>query len=172
MGMQGVLTAALAALLLVLPRSAAGQDRPVELGIDAGALIDLSDDTDVIAGVPLQSLRVGFFVSDAISIEPQVSFTYFNVPGESGVAVDGEIGPLIHLSPDRSRQQAYVRPFGGISYVTDGETVFRLGGGVGVRIPVAERLATRLEASYAHGFTDFGGGDILALRVGLSFFTR
>jgi hypothetical protein len=172
MGTRPQVVAAVATLLLVLPPSVSAQSRPTELGIDAGALIDLSDDTNVILGLPVQNLRVGFFISDAISIEPQISFTYFNLTGDSGVAVDGEIGPVFHLSPNRSRSQAYLRPFGGISYVSDDDAVFLLGGGVGIKLPVAERLAVRLEASYAHGFVDFGGGDLLTIGTGISFFTR
>ncbi len=54
------------------------------------------------------------------------------------------------------------------------ETQFNLGGGIGVKLPVAERMAARLEANYAHAFeTDrFASSDAVSLTVGFSFFTR
>jgi hypothetical protein len=43
-----------------------------------------------------------------------------------------------------------------------------------VKIPFAERLATRIEVNYVHGFSsDMGdGNNQLASSIGLSFFTR
>jgi hypothetical protein len=79
---------------------------------------------------------------------------------------------VIHFSPDRSRAQGYVRPFGGVNYITDNGAVFTLGGALGVKLPLAERLAARIEGSYVHGFDSFYSGDAVGLMVGLSFFTR
>ena len=46
------------------------------------------------------------------------------------------------------------------------------GAGVGIKIPFADRrLATRMEANYAHGFSS-GGSNQIGLTLGLSFFTR
>ena len=43
-----------------------------------------------------------------------------------------------------------------------------------MKIPIGERLATRLEGSFTHGFesSGSGGGSALGLTVGLSFYTR
>ncbi|HXL85641.1 MAG TPA: hypothetical protein VN927_00425, partial [Gemmatimonadaceae bacterium] len=47
-----------------------------------------------------------------------------------------------------------------------------MGLGVGLKIPIVDRrLATRMEANYAHGFSG-GGSNMIGLLLGLSFFTR
>jgi hypothetical protein len=161
-----------ASVALALPASGAAQGRPVELGIDAGGSFDLSGSNIVVIGVPVQDFRAGFFISDAVSVEPRVALTFIDQDGSSLTAIAAQLGPVVHFSPDRTRAQGYVRPFGGVSYITDNGALFSLGGALGVKLPIAERLAARVEGSYVHGFDSFYGGDALGLMVGLSFFTR
>lgn len=161
-----------AAVALALPVTGAAQDRPIELGIDAGGTFDLSGSNAIAVGVPVQDLRVGIFVSDAVSLEPRLALNFLDDGGSSVTAIAAQLGPVIHFSPDRSRAQGYIRPFGGINYITDVGSVFTAGAGLGYKLPLAERLAARVEASYVHGFDSFYGGDALGLLVGLSFFTR
>lgn len=170
--------AALAAAVLALPSSGSAQGRPVELGIDAGGTLDLSAGNAVVIGIPVQDFRAGFFISDAVSVEPRVALNYLDGDGgDAIVTVAAQLGPMIHFSPERGRAQGYVRPFGGLNFLKVGgesDTQFALGGALGVKLPIAERLATRLEASFTHGFetSNFGGGNAIGLTVGLSFFTR
>lgn len=161
-----------ASVALALPASGAAQGRPVELGIDAGGSFDLSGSNTVVIGVPVQDFRAGFFVSDAVSIEPRIALNFIDQDGSSLTAIDAQLGPVIHFSPDRSRAQGYVRPFGGLSYITDAGAVVSLGGALGVKLPIAERLAARVEGSFAHGFDSFYSGNAVGLTMGLSFFTR
>jgi hypothetical protein len=156
-------------LAMALPTSGTAQGRPVELGIDAGGSFELSGSNTVVVGLPTQDFRVGFFVSDAISVEPRVAFTHVEQDGSSLTAVSAQLGPVIHFSPDRSRTQGYVRPFAGINYLTDYGSGFTAGGALGVKLPLVERLAARVEGSYVHGFDS---GNALGFTVGLSFLTH
>jgi hypothetical protein len=157
---------------LALPASVAAQGRPVEFGIDAGGSFDVSGSNTVVVGLPVQDFRAGVFVSDVVSIEPRVAFNFIDQDGSNLTAIDAQLGPVFHFSPDRSRPQGYVRPFGGVSYITDAGAVVSLGGGLGVKLPVGERLAVRVEGSYAHGFDSYYSADALGLTMGISFFTR
>jgi len=163
---------------LCLTAPALAQGRPVELGLDAGVSFSLSDPTVTTVNVPVQDLRAGFFVSDRVSVEPRVALSYVKVENSDALTTaTAALGALVHFSGDRNRSQPYFRPFGGLTFVDVGggsETQFNLGGGIGVKLPVAERMAARLEADYAHAFeTDrFASSDAVALTVGFSFFTR
>jgi hypothetical protein len=70
-----------------------------------------------------------------------------------------------------------VQDFRGLNFLkigSESDTQLALGGALGVKIPIGERLATRLEGSFTHGFesSGSGGGSALGLTVGLSFYTR
>jgi hypothetical protein len=47
----------------------------------------------------------------------------------------------------------------------------RLGAGLGMKVPLVNRLASRFEANFAHIFGDFSSNQS-GLLAGLSFFTR
>ena len=169
--------AALAVLLPAIPSPGSAQGRPVELGIDAGGTFDLAADA-VAIGIPVQDFRAGFFISDAVSVEPRLALNYLDGNGGSSiVALSAQLGPVIHLAPHRGRTQGYVRPFGGLNFLkvgNDSDAQLAVGGAIGVKIPVAERLATRVEGSFTHGFEtgNVSGGNALGLSVGLSLYTR
>jgi hypothetical protein len=185
------LAAAMLALAPLFTASSAGaqgtQPLPIELGIDGGVAISLDDPNTTAVSLPVQQFRVGFFVSPRVSLEPAVSFNYVNIE-DFGSATDLslDLGLLLHLSPDRTRSQMYLRPFAGINRVSaeaddelgggdDSATQLSAGGGLGVKMPFAGgRLAGRLEAVFAHGFEndDFASRNQAGLAVGLSFLTR
>jgi hypothetical protein len=170
--------AALAAALVLLPSLALAQGHPVELGIDAGGTFDLSGGNAVAIGVPVQDLRAGFYLTDNVSIEPRMALNYLDGDGgDAVVTVAAQLGPVIHFTPDRARAQGYVRPFGGLTFIhigSESDAQVAVGGALGVKLPLAERLAARLEGSFTHGFetSHFGGGNALGLSIGLSFYTR
>jgi len=170
--------AAAAAVVVLLVSPARAQGRPVELGIDAGGSLDLSAGNTVVVGLPVQDFRAGFYLSDRVSVEPRLALNYLDGDGgDAIVAGTVQLGPVLHFTPDRGRAQPYVRPYGGLNFVKVGgesDTQFALGGALGVKVPVGERLATRIEGSFTHGF-DSGrssGGNALGLTIGLSFYTR
>jgi hypothetical protein len=167
---------ALFVAVLALPSFAWAQGRPVELGIDARVGFELSGSNTVSVGVPTQSFRAGFFVADAVSIEPRLSLNYIH-SGESLVALAAELGPVFHFGSESGRSGPYLRPFGGINWLkvgSESDAQLTAGGGLGVKIPIAQRLATRLEATFTHAFesSELGGGNALGGTIGFSFFTH
>jgi hypothetical protein len=151
-------------------RSTSANPSP-EIGMDAAVTFGLGDGQGTMVDIPAQSIRMGFFVSPALSIEPT-----FGLHSESGGGTTVTIynigaGALYHFSPSRAANQFYVRPFiqivgfsgGGLS---DSQALFGVGGGL--KIPLRDRIASRFEANFAH--TD--GSDMIGLLAGLSFYTR
>ena len=156
---------------------AAGEPQPREFGLDAGASIGFGDLEGTAIQLPAQNFRVGFFRSPTTSIEPYGALNYFSVGDADLTQVSVGTGLLYHFSPDRTRRQAYVRPFAELDFVSggsDSETQFGLGAGLGVKVPWQDRFAWRFEASLGYAIeTDaLPGGPTLGLLAGLSFFTR
>src|SRR5688500_4852625 len=101
-----------------------GQPRPIELGIDAALAYDDGDNISRTSfTIPVPRFRVGFFMSDGISLEPFFSLQYARTEFESdafeqSVSVtqyDLGLGLRFHFASDRTRSQPYLRPFVGIS---------------------------------------------------------
>jgi len=167
----------LAALSLGGAATAAAQ-RPIELGIDAGVQFDLDDPKTTVIALPIQGLRIGFFLGDRVSLEPSVAFNYIKPSGEDSFSTLGlDASLLYHLSAATDQSRLYIRPVAGLSRVSGGgETFsqFNIGGGLGVKIPAADRLALRLEANLRHGLEsdDLPSGTALGLTIGFSFLTR
>lgn len=168
---------ALVALSLGGAATAAAQ-RPVELGVDAGVQFDLEDPKTTVVGIPIQNLRVGFFLSDKLSLEPSVALNWIKVSGEDSFSTLGlDASLLYHFTADTERSQLYVRPFAGLMRVSGGgESVNQMqaGAGLGVKLPMATRMALRLEGNVRHGFEtdDIASGTALGMTIGFSFFTR
>ena len=181
--------------LAILPASARAQGNPIELGMDASLNFQLSQDagkstslflpTGPLAGGLVtganKSFRVGFFVSPTISIEPAVSLMWFKPNGGSATRLVGlGLGSLIHFSGDSDRAQVYVRPYVGLDHAKSGDAEsverFSAGGGIGVKVPVANRLKLRLEGAFVHGFSNDTKGvaseNVVALMFGFSYYTK
>jgi hypothetical protein len=148
-----------------------------EIGMDAGLTIGLGNNSGTVFQIPVQAIRMGFFISPVISIEPTVGFTSFSGGGFSGTQYTVGAGLLYHFSPSRAANQFYVRPFIGVDGTSgdlgSGSSVaFGVGGGL--KIPLRDRLATRLEADFAHrgGQNGGNGSDAIGLLAGLSFYTH
>jgi hypothetical protein len=165
-------------LALIVAHPLAAQGRPIELGVDAGFGFKLNEPKVTTIGLPVASFRAGFFVSDQISIEPVVNLSYLKYPDEDAFYTYGaELGALYHFTKDASKSRAFFHPLAGVNVVGgggDSESQFHAGLGLGVKAPIANRLAFRLEVQYYHGFETSGiaAGDHLALLLGLSFFTK
>jgi hypothetical protein len=165
-----------------------GQRRPIEIGMDAALSYESADDISQTAfTLPVPRVRIGFFVSEAISLEPIFSLQYartkdddpiFGGGTSSFTQYDLAVGLLYHFSPDRTRSQVYLRPFAGIrgfSGEDDSASQPMIGAGLGLKFPATNRLGTRLEAGFTHRFEDepvFNESNQLFLAFGLSFFTR
>lgn len=170
--------AVLALLATALTASAADAQqrtsRPIEFGIDGGITVLFEDpDNTTAVNLPVQAFRIGFFMNDRVSIEPRFSFNSVKTGDFNQRSYALELGVLFHPGGYRTGSGLYIRPFGGV-IGTSGDLADEsdgyLGAGVGVKLPFWDRrLAARLEANYAHVFSD-GGDNMLGLLFGLSFF--
>ena len=177
------LTLAAGMLLLVPGGAAFAQQGAVEFGVDAGYELSIVDNSDNVSsvGIPLQNLRIGFFVSDAVSIEPSVSSCASSVAilssgGTTLTTFSGAASLLYHLSQDPAQSRMYLRGGAGIAVIDLGSnSVNQMGvsGGIGVKAP-AGPLAIRIEG---HGGYSFENDDLassidLGVLFGISFFTN
>jgi hypothetical protein len=172
------LRAGLVALVLLAGASGtAAAQGGIELGTDAALSFDFSDPSAVTFDLPVPSVRAGFMVTERISVEPGLGLNYSKFEDQDAfLLLNIDLGALYHFNADVQRG-LYVRPVIGMEFVDVGAesaSRFSAGAGLGTKIPVAERVVTRLEASYRHAFEndDAAGADLLGLRIGLSLFTR
>ena len=154
-----------------------GAPMPREFGIDAGLSVGLGDLEGTAIQIPAQNLRIGFFRSPTVSIEPFGALNYFSIGDADLTQVSVGTGLLYHFSPDRAVRQTYVRPFAQLDFISGGdesETQFELGAGLGMKVPWQDRFAWRFEATLGYAIeTDaLPGGPTVGVLAGLSFFTR
>lgn len=176
-----LVTAAVAAVFVSASNASAQSSNPVELGIDGSVnyVKESGGSNLTTVSIPDMSLRVGFFVSDNVSVEPRVALASYSGGGSSSYTVySAALGLLLHANANRSETVPYLRPFVGISGDSGGGSSSSsqavAGAGVGVKIPMMDRLATRLEANYAHAFSSsqVPSSNQFGASFGLSFFTR
>ena len=166
------LTAAIAALALSASAATAQTSRPLELGVDAGVTVGLGDNAVTVVDIPAQAFRIGFPMTSNISLEPKLGLTLISGEGDTFSSYLAELGLLYHLNTMRSG--TYLRPFVGLSGFSAGdndETHGIIGAGVGIKVPLRDRIGSRFEANFAHLFGD-GRFNQIGLLAGLSFFTR
>lgn len=155
--------------------------RTQELGIDAGAVIGLGDQSSVSIDVPAARARMGFFMTNAArwSLEPAVGLNYIKVEGaDAALFYNLEAGALFHFRPGGDlagatrATAAYLRPFLGVVGVTgdDGDSEVSAGAGLGIKIPWRAGLAWRLEGNLGYGFDNEAFR--LGAFAGISVFTR
>jgi outer membrane protein with beta-barrel domain len=149
---------------------------PMELGIDGGVSFGLDNPKVTVVGLPVQTFRVGFPMTDRLAVEPRLSINSIHAGGGSFTTYALEVGLVYSPSGDRVGNGLYGRPFIGVAGVnTSGpgdDSNAYMGLGIGLKIPFADRrLATRMEANYAHGFGT-PSTNAIGLLIGLSFFTR
>ena len=118
--------------------------KPIELGTDAMFQLGLDDPGYTMFTFPTGNFRVGIHYSDVISIEPFMSLGYFKPEGGDGTTswLFGA-GGLYHFSADRSKSQLYVRPFVSLDGVTDADSEFGVGVGLGMKM--APRMNGRFQ---------------------------
>lgn len=165
----------LVAVAVFAPQLAA-QSRPVELGVDMGALVDFGNgETSTFFDVPTGVLRVGFWMNDKISIEPNLWLSVAHVGGETNTRFSVAPALLYHFKTDRTMMRPYLAVFPGIYHQSGGAgSQFFAGGGLGALFPLQEQLAFRAEALFSHYFESDNFSDLneLGLRLGFSFFTN
>ena len=91
------------AALSLAPQLAA-QSRPIELGTDLGVSFDFGGgSTLTTVSIPTSTLRVGFWMSDRVSVEPNAGLTWLHLSGESLTTIDAALALLYHFNADASR---------------------------------------------------------------------
>lgn len=174
----------LAGLLILAGATAVdAQQRPIELGMDGGFVFTSPDidgvDSTFDISLPFQYFRVGFFMTDHVSLEPVLSFQRLDFGDDVNLTRFSVLGTLLyHFSPDRTRPQFYAQAGGGLEFVDSSEgdsaTQWVVGAGAGVKTPVMDHLALRFGLMYLRAFEndDFWAYNAFRGQVGFSFFTR
>lgn len=155
---------------------------PVELGVDAQIGFGL-DDQGTLISFPLQKIRAGFVIANAMTFEPALGFVRGSDDNGSGSSMLLDLSLLYHFSPNRAANQFYVRPVVGfqrvafsndVAGVDESDTYTSIGVAGGVKIPLMSRVATRLEAEFRNQLEHDGvpSQSALNLNFGFSFFTR
>jgi hypothetical protein len=158
-----------------------------ELGLDAGIRATFSDDFETALGsvevedvvtvaVPVQSVRVGFFVSDRVQVEPSLGFVLLSVGGETLSQLSLGVDLLAAFASEPGAPAPYVTIGALVTSFDDGDdtaTQFGVAGGLGVKFPQGDRWAVRLEGGAARLFEN--EGEALAAwnlfgTIGFSFF--
>ncbi len=175
-----VTTTILASILLMFGGNLMAGDRPIELGIDAGLSVVIIDDLDESISnfdIPIQAFRVGFFATARCSVEPRFALASTEEGDYRFTTINFGIAGHFHSSADRDQARFYFGPSIGLSHFrvsSIAESQMSVGGDIGMKAPVLDRLATRFEVSVDRWFeTDrFRGLTQVTLSVGLSFFTK
>jgi len=175
-------------VLLGFSGTASGQNAgSVELGYDVSAelwILDDIDETLLSVGVPgggmfivaPQKIRIGYLVSEAGEIEFPVGFSLYNDEGDTIWNLGTGLYGVYNFRKPGSGTIPFLRGGGLINVLGDGgdaSTQFSLGGSVGVRQMMSDRLAWRFGLGVERSFEsdDFRGHTDLSFDVGLSFFT-
>src|SRR4051812_20004902 len=142
----------LLALIALVSSPLGAQTTKIELGMDAALsrLNPAGAPGTTVLDIPAQSFRVGFELSPGIMLEPTL--------GYQGVFGDGsfsqlllDVGLPINFSTTSDGTQFFVRPLAGLRHFgsdNSSSNRFRLGGGLGVRVPIVTHLMSRFEARY------------------------
>ena len=194
--MRPLRNAGLAVLVLVSSASAAFAQRSVntgagagaggfwEFGVDFAALdFGIYDPSTTSLDVGGGSVRAGRFISDVLSVEPQVSLGYSSSGGISSNFLAVEVGVLYHLQSDHAEPQWYVRPlviFDRSSLTSGGSNTSTnrtgIGAGFGMKRPAKKnsKFTWRAEATYRYMLKSGAtlSSSHLVISGGVSVFTR
>lgn len=166
-----------------------------DLDVDTtgGAAIEFGDEIRI--GIPIQRFRVGYHASDNISLEPSIGLDYLKVEDPTDDSDDADLSQtllnlgmaiLMHFRADPDNPVAYglLRGTYNLLDVNTGDgdangdgsaSQFGLAAGIGVKLPIADRLDVRLEGAFERRFEN--EDDLLAssnnyqLNVGFSWYT-
>ncbi|MBA2564425.1 MAG: porin family protein [Gemmatimonadetes bacterium] len=161
---------------------------------DPGTSIEFGDRTSI--GIPIQRFRVGYHASEVISIEPSIGLDYEKIEDPTDGSDDADLsatnldlglGILIHLRRDPDNPVAYglLRASYLLTDINLGDDAaagtddsfaqFGAAAGIGVKLPIADRLDVRLEGSYERRFENADDGlpssNNYQLKTGFSWYT-
>ena len=152
----------------------------VEIGVDAGLTstrIDGSDLAVVQTDIPVQRLRLGFFIAPGVQIEPSLGYSRVEFDGVGQTTLQVGTDLVFHVGRNSFAPQLYVA--GGPSILrTDfgagEETQLGVGGDVGLKVPVGGWMALRMGVGYTRWLESdtLLGADEVGAFFGFSVFTH
>jgi hypothetical protein len=169
------------------------QSTLVELGIDASfARTSYHSEPDALGrettvnvntiDIPLGVIRAGFFITESVAIEPAFGLHYERIGDGSTSRTLFDIGLPIYLSPNRRENQIFIRPVVGLSHISsdpptgsgNSDTQANVGVGLGIKMPISDRFAARIEAEYRHApkSDHLSSYDQIAALAGISVYVR
>ena len=168
-------------LLVAIPASATGQRRPIEVGFDAAFTrfsvegADLDNNDVIQIAIPIQGFRVGFLLSDLVSLETALSHVYVSSDGESASDFSLAGGLLYHLSPPVTTTTFYLGLSGAVNILDlpeDSDTQFGLFGEAGFKVLTGDSLGFRFAGFFQRAFESNGrfASNGVGVSVGVSFF--
>lgn len=155
-----------------------GNSTPVELGID-GAITRVSTNgpSYTRVAIPMESFRVGFFVSPRVSVEPAMRVLWVKQGDNSATSFDLNAGLMLHTRRVRGAPQLFLRPLVGMTGMNSeddsrNQPYIDIGGGL--KVHGANRLAFRTSLEYQHALESrpLPTQDRVSLLFGVSYFTR
>lgn len=171
------------------PAAAQAQEGSVEIGVDAEFayhIIDNGGDDIFQVAIPFggglidlprarNGLRIGFFASDAVSIEPSISLSLLSDGDDTFWQLGLGTALLFHLQTDRDETRPYLGVGGSLSTFGNGDTASQLSvsGEAGFKFPVQNSFGLRLGAGVGRFFEndDFNGRTSIYATFGFSYFT-
>ncbi|HVX39192.1 MAG TPA: hypothetical protein VHB25_06430 [Gemmatimonadaceae bacterium] len=186
--MQRMLKYLPVAVLSLAGTARAQQQSPLwEFGVD-GALAHRTTHVDTPTGtrdvsatnvqLPIAMVRAGVYLNPQVELEPALGITHSSSGGSDFTQLDLDVGLPIYFTGTRATDQFYVRPVIGFDHFSGtgarGFTQTSLGAGLGIKLPIDSRIASRIEAQYRHGLHSDPAAayDQFALLLGLSVYSR
>jgi len=172
---------------LLIDVSLQAQARPIELGTDLslswypdGGLFALAIPAagagflSSTLPAPVTGVRVGFPLSNRVSVEPATSLSVLSTLDQTIVAWNLAARLLYHLRDGAARSRPYVGGMGTLTLLDVSRSVTQFGIGIeaGVKTLISDRVGWRFGGGYYHGFgnSDFGGRDVVYGLLGISVF--
>ncbi|MFQ5529664.1 MAG: outer membrane beta-barrel protein [Gemmatimonadota bacterium] len=163
--------------LLITTAPASAQ---VEIGVDAGLTSTRVDGSrlDVVqVDIPVQRLRVGFFVTPTVQLEPSIGYSRVEVDGIASSTLQLGTDLLVHLGRDPYAPQVYIAAGPSLLRADFGageETQVGVGGDLGLKLPAGGWMAVRLGVGYTRWLENdtLFGADEFGAFFGFSVFTR
>jgi len=133
-------------------------DNKFEIGMDAA--FGFANSTTVFQ-LPVQAIRVGYFVTPTVSIEPTLGVT----TGGGLTLLNFDVGVPFDIEQSASGNDLFLRPLFGLAHQSfsgggGSNTNTSLGIGAGVRMPLIPHLDTRFEARYRRWFGNQGFNEV------------
>lgn len=155
-----------------------------EFGTDfAGMTFGIDNPSNTTFSLGSGVLRAGRYISDVMSVEPQLTFFRTSGGGSSRSDLGLEVGLLYHLQAERTARQMYVRPLiiwnrtassgSGVASTSNSRTGFGVGGGVKMAAK-NPKFTWRGEVAYTHILKDgtIDATNAIMLILGASVYTR